>query len=160
MPAIKGSTPWNKGKKGVQKSTRRMDDSLVFVEDASISRQHVKRRILEQKLIEYRCLCCGIGPEWNGKPMPLLLDHINGINNDHRLDNLRFVCSNCDTQLPTYKSRGRDNNKGKSKVSDEKILTAYNNSANIRQTLIEVGLAPKGENYTRVKKLISGTHKP
>ena len=50
---------------------------------------------------------CGIGPEWQGKPMPLILDHINGINNDNRLDNLRFVCSNCDSQLPTYKSRNR-----------------------------------------------------
>ena len=45
--------------------------------------------------------------EWCGKPMPLILDHINGINNDNRLENLRFVCSNCDSQLDTYKSRNK-----------------------------------------------------
>lgn len=49
----------------------------------------------------------GLGSEWQGKPMPLILDHINGINNDNRLENLRFVCSNCDSQLPTYKSKNR-----------------------------------------------------
>jgi len=53
------------------------------------------------------CECCKIGPEWMGKPMPLILDHINGVNNDNRLENLRFVCSNCDTQLETYKSKNR-----------------------------------------------------
>jgi len=41
--------------------------------------------------------------------MPLILDHINGVNNDNRLENLRFVCSNCDSQLDTYKSRNRKN---------------------------------------------------
>lgn len=107
MPAIKGSIPWNKGKIGVQKSTKRIDDSLVFIENSSLARHHVKKRIISQKLIDYRCSCCGIGPEWNGKPMPLILDHINGKNNDNRLENLRFVCSNCDSQLPTYKSKNR-----------------------------------------------------
>jgi len=51
-----------------------------------------------------------------GKPMPLILDHINGINNDNRIENLRFVCSNCDTQLPTYKSK---NIGGGAKVANE-----------------------------------------
>lgn len=39
--------------------------------------------------------------------MPLILDHVNGINNDNRIENLRFVCSNCDSQLHTYKSKNR-----------------------------------------------------
>jgi hypothetical protein len=80
-------------------------DELVFCENATIARQHVKRKIINRNLIPHECGICGIGPEWNDKPMPLILDHINGINNDNRLENLRFVCSNCDSQLPTYKSR-------------------------------------------------------
>lgn len=40
-----------------------------------------------------------------GKPLVLILDHKNGVNNDNRLENLRFVCSNCDSQLETYKNR-------------------------------------------------------
>ena len=60
---------------------------------------------LKENLINYECACCGIGPIWQNKPMPLILDHINGVNNDNRLENLRFVCSNCDSQLSTYKSK-------------------------------------------------------
>lgn len=110
MPASKGSVPWNKGKivglTEYQKSIR-LDDTEVFVENSTYPRHKIKDRILKQKLIDYHCSCCGIGPEWQGKPMPLILDHINGVNNDNRLQNLRFVCSNCDTQLPTYKSKNR-----------------------------------------------------
>lgn len=79
----------------------------VLVENSSYPRHCLKKRIIADQLIDHKCACCGIGPEWQGKPMPLVLDHINGVNNDNRLENLRFVCSNCDTQLDTYKSRNR-----------------------------------------------------
>ena len=81
----------------------------VFCKGATIARHHVKKKILQQDLIEYKCNICGTDPIWYGKPMPLILDHINGVNNDNRLENLRFVCSNCDSQLPTYKSRNIKN---------------------------------------------------
>ncbi|QGF20312.1 HNH endonuclease [Gordonia phage Sixama] len=73
--------------------------------DSTYARHRLKGRILKHKLIPYVCAICGIGPIWNGKPMPLILDHINGVNNDNRLENLRFTCSNCGTQLPTYCSK-------------------------------------------------------
>lgn len=85
----------------------RKEDYEVFVENSSFPRHVLKKRIIDQKMIPYVCACCGIGPEWQGKPMTLILDHVNGTNNDNRLSNLRFVCSNCDSQLPTYKSRNR-----------------------------------------------------
>ena len=82
-------------------------DHEVFVEHSTYARHMLKKRILQQSLIEYRCDCCGMDPEWEGKDLVLILDHINGVNNDNRLDNLRFVCPNCDSQLPTYKSGNR-----------------------------------------------------
>jgi hypothetical protein len=105
----KGSAAWNKGKKvgRLQHWDEKYPDYVIFTENSSYSRHSLKDRILQRNLIEYRCECCKIGPEWMGKPMPLILDHINGINNDNRLENLRFVCSNCDTQLETYKSKNR-----------------------------------------------------
>jgi len=110
MPAKKGCIPWNKGKKieltDYHKSIRRKDED-VFVENSNYARHHIKKRILEDNKIEYVCACCGIDAIWNNKPMPLILDHINGVNNDNRLENLRFVCSNCDSQLDTYKSRNK-----------------------------------------------------
>ena len=59
---------------------------------ANISR--LKERIIREGRLEYKCEICGI-VEWQGKPLTLVLDHINGCNNDHRLENLRWVCPNC-----------------------------------------------------------------
>lgn len=81
------------------------DYDILFCENSSATRKNVRRRIINDDLIEYFCHICGIGPEWNDKPMPLILDHINGVNNDNRLENLRFICSNCDSQLDTYKGK-------------------------------------------------------
>ena len=90
-------------------STRQCNFSYdkLFIENSTIKRGTIKKVIRRDNLKKYECEICNIGPIWNGKTMPLILDHINGINNDNRLENLRFVCSNCDTQLPTYKSKNR-----------------------------------------------------
>ena len=50
---------------------------------------------------------------WNGKPLPLILDHINGDNHDCRAENLQLVCPNCSVQLPTHsgKNIGRIHNR-------------------------------------------------
>lgn len=107
--AQKGCVSWNKGKKLGRSNYWKEKYPLdaIFVKNSTYARHSLKARILEENLIDYRCDCCGIGPYWLDKPMPLILDHINGVNNDNRLENLRFVCSNCDSQLPTYKSRNR-----------------------------------------------------
>jgi hypothetical protein len=88
-------------------------DEKVFCENATIARHHVKRKIIQRNLIEYKCDMCGNCGEWLGQRLPLILDHTNGVNNDNRLDNLRFLCSNCDSLLPTYKNRR--GSKGKQK---------------------------------------------
>ena len=53
------------------------------------------------------CATCGIEDKWNGVPLALIVDHINGDASDNRRDNLRLICPNCDSQLPTYKARNR-----------------------------------------------------
>ena len=83
----------------------RLSDEDVFVENSTYARHHIKRRVIEQKMIPYECFKCGNTGEWLGEQLPLILDHKNGINDDNRLENLRFACSNCDSQLPTYKNR-------------------------------------------------------
>lgn len=37
----------------------------------------------------------------------MVIDHINGDATDNRRENLRLLCPNCDSQLPTFKSRNR-----------------------------------------------------
>jgi hypothetical protein len=79
--------------------------SEIMVEHSTYSGHHLKDRVLKAGLIEKRCVICGLAPQWNGKPLVLRLDHENGINDDHRLCNLRLVCPNCDSQLPTFCGR-------------------------------------------------------
>ena len=56
-----------------------------------------------------RCAICWRGNEWEGETLVFVLDHVDGnADNNHR-DNLRLVCPNCDSQLPTFKSRNRGN---------------------------------------------------
>jgi len=54
------------------------------------------------------CSICK-GTKWNDKPIPLVLDHIDGHWDNTKLDNLRLVCGNCDMQLPTYKGKNKGN---------------------------------------------------
>lgn len=74
----------------------------TFCINSPVDRGRVKKRILRDSLIEYKCAFCDNVGEWNGKPLILQLDHINGVNTDNRLENLRFLCPNCHTQTETY----------------------------------------------------------
>ncbi len=96
----RGSTA-NKGRKFGPHKTRIPNEKL-FIENSHTGRNIVRRRLLSEKQIPYKCAWCGMGPQWKGKKLSLVLDHINGVNNDHRLENLRFLCPNCNAQTPTY----------------------------------------------------------
>jgi hypothetical protein len=75
----------------------------------SSNRGWIKRAIIRDNLLPYSCAVCKNPPVWNGKPLVLRLDHINGDPLDNSLSNLRFVCPNCDSQLPTFSGRNRKN---------------------------------------------------
>ncbi len=83
-------------------------DSEVFCENSQYNSAHLKNRILSSNLLEYKCVGCGNTGEWNGKKLVLQIDHINGINTDNRISNLRFMCPNCHSQTETF-SRGKIN---------------------------------------------------
>ena len=55
----------------------------------------------------YKCHICGVSGNWNGHPLIFILDHINGDSAENKRGNLRMVCPNCDSQLPTYKNKNR-----------------------------------------------------
>ncbi len=84
---------------------RKVPLEKVLTVGCSYSRVELKRRLIEESLLEEKCYECGISPEWNGKRLSLQLDHINGIANDNRLENLRILCPNCHSQTPTFAGR-------------------------------------------------------
>lgn len=79
----------------------------VLVENSKIPRNSLRRLILRENVIPYICDICENKGMWQNKHMTLDLDHKNGIRNDNRPNNLRFLCPNCHSQTATY--RGKNN---------------------------------------------------
>ncbi|HET6908430.1 MAG TPA: HNH endonuclease [Mycobacteriales bacterium] len=48
------------------------------------------------------CALCGCDGSWNGRPLRLVIDHVNGDWLDNRIENLRFLCPNCHAQTSTW----------------------------------------------------------
>lgn len=71
-----------------------------------VSRACILSNIKKYNLIEYKCNECLID-NWNGKEIILDLDHINGVNDDHIKDNLRYLCPNCHSQTSTFRNTKR-----------------------------------------------------
>ena len=70
-------------------------------------RSSTLRKLMIEAGTEHVCLTCRIGPEWNGIPLVLQVDHIDGNPLSNQLSNLRFLCPNCHTQQDTSTLRGR-----------------------------------------------------
>lgn len=90
------------------KRTKQVSINTYFTADSQTARASIKRKIIKNKLIPYRCLSCGLSDRWNGQPLSLQLEHINGINNDNRLENLAFICPNCHSQTSTYAGKNKN----------------------------------------------------
>lgn len=63
----------------------------------TVRAEHVRRALIAVGRA-YRCADCGLGPEWNRRPLVLHIDHINGLQHDYTAQNLRFLCPNCHSQ--------------------------------------------------------------
>jgi hypothetical protein len=78
---------------------------------------------------KYECEECGLGDEWRGKKITLQVDHINGINYDHRPENLRFLCPNCHSQTSTFCWKNVKKNIGVSSNSKTSDFESLNQGA-------------------------------
>jgi hypothetical protein len=67
----------------------------------------LRNRLIKEGIKENKCEICGIS-EWNNKAINCQLDHIDGNNSNHRLENLRLICPNCHSQTDTYCGKNKD----------------------------------------------------
>ena len=133
-----------KGKQCIAKNklTRIIDPKDILKENCKHRRNVLRRYIIKNNLIPYKCAICGC-TEWQGRTLSLELDHINGINNDNRLENLRFLCPNCHSQTSTYGSRNQQLNNSEYDISDELrriVEEKYDEVKNIKKVSSILGI--------------------
>ncbi len=82
--------------------------NTILCKDSKVS-QHLLRSYVKRNhlLKDDCCAICNMKPIWNNKELIFRLDHIDGNNNNNVLENLRWICPNCDSQLPTYGARNK-----------------------------------------------------
>jgi len=83
---------------------RRIPVEVLMSPGRRTIRTHLKKRLIEEGLLEEKCSRCGI-IEWLGEPLSITMHHRNGINNDNRLENLVMLCPHCHSQTDNYAGR-------------------------------------------------------
>lgn len=133
-----------KGKSPITKygTLHKVNASDILKPNCKHARSVLRRYVIKNNLIPYRCAICGC-VEWQGRTLSLELDHINGINNDNRIENLRFLCPNCHSQTTTYGSRNQQRNDSEYEITDDLINLVeaeYQKRRNIKQVSSALGV--------------------
>ena len=144
---------------------RQIDKKDLFRENCKHVRSILRRTILKEGLIPYKCEICGV-TEWNDKTLSLELDHINGINNDNRLENLRFLCPNCHSQTSTYGSRNQQLNESSYEINEDlrqlvektydkcKSVKVVSSKLGIRRPVVTKIVNESGQKHSNQKYII------
>lgn len=90
---------------GIRAGKIQKENAIQLWKETGKYTRSLKLLILEEQ--KHKCAICNNEDIWCGKPLVFILDHIDGNSENNLRENLRLVCSNCDSQLPTYKSKNK-----------------------------------------------------
>lgn len=110
----------------------------------------LKKRLIREGVLQDRCSTCGDESDEYSR----ILDHIDGNNSNHTLDNLRLLCPNCNAKLPTHAGRNKRKHTTPMGVDfDTTIADDVLQGLSNRDILLKHSLTPNGANYRRVDRV-------
>jgi len=133
--------------RGVEKQIKIKNFKLLSADYKDLKFESLRARIILEQ--DSCCGNCNIS-EWYGNKITLELDHIDGNNKNNNRENLICLCPNCHSITPTWRGRNKKN----SKLVDEDYINAFLKSKNVREALIDLGIAAKGNNYKRIYSIL------
>ena len=78
----------------------------ILVENSNYQTHKLRQRLISEGLKSHKCECCD-NTEWQGHPIALELHHVNGINTDNRIENLKILCPNCHAFTDNYRGKNK-----------------------------------------------------
>ena len=82
------------------------DIKEILQKNINFGTNSLKKRLIKENYFEHKCYKCNL-TEWNGKPIPIELEHINGDRFDNTIENLTILCPNCHAQTETYRGKNK-----------------------------------------------------
>lgn len=143
----------NPGRRGIQRSANEKANTRIPLNEIldgfhpQYGTTHLKKRLIDEGIFQDKCNLCSD----QSSSYSRILDHINGVHNDHRRSNLRLLCPNCNAQQKTH--AGRNKRKSKPVLHDEPFVCRIIAGKSNREILLELNLTPNGANYRRLDRL-------
>lgn len=100
-------------------------DEILIENSPYKSMVRLKKRLIKELQWEYKCSSCKLST-WLDKPIPLEIEHINGIHNDNRSENICFLCPNCHALTDTYKGKNVKSFKNVQEIQNKCIKCQVN----------------------------------
>ncbi|WP_394335379.1 HNH endonuclease [Hymenobacter amundsenii] len=97
---------WNQGARYRAFGPKAALEEILIVNSPYAFTHGLRGRLLKERWKSHQCERCELR-EWQGTPIPLELHHVNGVNNDHRVENLQLLCPNCHAQTANYRGRNQ-----------------------------------------------------
>jgi len=135
------------------KNFKKKSLSDILVDNSIFDTTHLKNRLYNEGLKERICEKCGQDENWFGEHMSLILDHKNGKNDDHRIENLRILCPNCSATLPTHGGKNVNHPKKEKKKREYQIAPTWQRKVKrpefeqLQDEIKELGYSGTGRKY-------------